>query len=78
MRVLVERAKCQGHAMCLAYAPGVFELDELGYNVHDGILEVPDEQAGPTRRAAAACPERVITVMESDPVGLPDRRAGAR
>jgi ferredoxin len=61
MRVDIERAICQGHARCAAVAPQVFELDD------DGYIATPSQQVAPeweaaARRAANACPEKVISV----------------
>ena len=61
MRILVDRGKCCGHARCNAKAPDLFALDDLGY-VSVDELEVPEGEEGSARAAAAACPERAITV----------------
>jgi ferredoxin len=64
MRIHVNRAACEGHAMCNVTAPDVFQLDELGYNALDGEMEVSEDLSEQARRGAAACPERAITVIE--------------
>ena len=64
MRVTVDAARCQGHALCAAAAPGVFELSD-----EDGHSSVPAPEVPPDRKvdvqaAAANCPERAISVGE--------------
>ena len=61
MRIRVDRDKCQGHAMCFAVAPELYELDEEGYSSID-TLEVPPESEEDARRGAAACPEGAISL----------------
>jgi ferredoxin len=63
MRVSVDLDVCQGHARCARLAPQVFSLDEAGYVV---LLreDVPAELEDGVRKAAAACPERAITIEE--------------
>lgn len=64
MKVHVDVERCTGHARCLAEAPDVFVLDDLGYNVtevYDVVVEF-EEQA---TRGAMACPESAITIAES-------------
>ncbi len=63
MKINVNRAKCQGHAMCFANGPDVYPLDDLGYTALDGEVEVPDSLAEQARRGALVCPERVITIV---------------
>ena len=63
MRVRVDVDKCTGHARCASYAPDVFVLDELGYNVTP-LTEVPPEHEEAARKGALACPELAITVEE--------------
>ena len=65
MKIIVDKSKCVGHAMCAAAAPEVFELDELGYlrfseKTVDASLEAQ------ARRGARACPECAITLVEAD------------
>jgi len=44
-------------------APGLFLLDQHGYNVSDGKT-VPAEQEDAARRAMRGCPEGAITLVE--------------
>ncbi|MCE2391740.1 MAG: ferredoxin [Proteobacteria bacterium] len=64
MRTRVDADKCQGHAVCNRFAPGVFKLrDEDGraYVESEGVPAEFEEQA---KRAALSCPEQAI---ELDP-----------
>ncbi|MET0371367.1 MAG: ferredoxin [Sphingobium sp.] len=63
MKIIVDHAKCQGHAMCYNYAPDLFELDDDGYN-RMPPFEVPADQRDLAERAVEACPERAITMIE--------------
>jgi ferredoxin len=62
--VRVDRARCQGHARCVALAPEIFEADALGNGraIGDGV--VAPALVGKLRLAAANCPEHAITVAE--------------
>ncbi len=60
MRIRVDRAKCQGHALCAAAAPDLFTLDDDGYS-NVGEIDVPPGMEDLARRGALACPERAIT-----------------
>jgi ferredoxin len=63
-RVRVNPARCQGHARCVAVAPELFALDELGNSHAIGGGTVPPDLADKARLAAANCPELAITVTE--------------
>ena len=64
MRVVVDPDLCQGHARCALHAPDVFGLTEddgHAYVVADPVPAVHEEAA---RKAAVACPERAIDVVD--------------
>jgi ferredoxin len=63
MKVLVDVAKCQGHARCVAVAPSLFELNSDGFN-DQPEWPVPEGQEALARRAVNACPERVLKLSE--------------
>ena len=65
MKIIIDRAKCVGHARCAAIAPELFLLDAEGYIAIDGF-DVPAGQEALAKRGARACPERVVTVSEDD------------
>ena len=61
MKVSIDRGTCTGHGLCYMSAPQVFRDDDEGYGqVLDG--EVTAEHTDDARHAAAACPERAITI----------------
>ena len=67
MKVVVDMALCQGHSVCLAEAPEVFEVleQEEGYPQVRVLLESPPEALREKVLAAARyCPNHVITVVE--------------
>ena len=62
MRARVDAEKCQGHAACNRFAPGVFKLrDEDGHAYVEGE-EVPAELEEQAQRAALSCPEQAIEI----------------
>jgi ferredoxin len=76
MKVSVDRTKCEGHAVCFAQAPGVYQLDELGYNAIDGVVEMDERFRAEAELGARACPERAITVLaDGDPGGAGEETA---
>jgi ferredoxin len=63
VRIVIDKANCVGHARCAAIAPELFLLDGEGYIAIEGFA-VPEGQEALAKRAARACPERVISVVE--------------
>lgn len=67
MKVVVDLALCQGHSVCLAEAPEVFDVIEPdnGYPQVKVLLENPPEELREkVMKAAKYCPNNVITVLE--------------
>jgi len=62
MKIVFDRAKCQGHGRCYSLAPEVFESDDEGYAVQLVSGEVPADLEDAARLAADNCPEYAITV----------------
>ncbi|SEG88495.1 ferredoxin [Thermomonospora echinospora] len=62
MKIVVDQSKCCGHARCNAFAPDLFELDDLGY-VAVSEVEVPAGMEEAAQTGAGACPERAITIL---------------
>ncbi|MBV8508665.1 MAG: ferredoxin [Xanthobacteraceae bacterium] len=61
-RIVGER--CQGHARCVAIAPELFELDELG-NAHARLHGlVPKGLEAKAWLAKANCPELALDILE--------------
>jgi len=64
--IAVDPELCQGHARCCEIDPEIFTVDELGYsNIGRGRVVPPDGLAA-ARRAVAVCPERALSLDESD------------
>jgi len=62
MKIVFDRAKCQGHGRCYSLAPEVFESDDEGYAVLLCSADVPAGLEDAARLAADNCPEYAITV----------------
>jgi sterol 14-demethylase len=65
LRVTVDLALCQGHAVCMQEAPEVFRVIERAahYPQVQLLLEnPPPELWDRVREAARYCPNRVITI----------------
>ncbi len=60
-RVQVDRQLCEGHALCVESAPGVFDVG------HDDLATAVEHPSDATREqvdgAVAACPRQAITVI---------------
>ncbi|MFH8570264.1 ferredoxin [Streptomyces sp. NPDC017993] len=57
MRVTVDRERCEGHGVCEAVAPGLFQIDDQGDLVmllddHD----IPADQHDPAVQSVLTCP----------------------
>jgi ferredoxin len=63
MKIRIDKAHCVGNARCAAVAPDLFPLDEDGYIAVEEVV-VPPGQEPLARRAARACPERIIFVED--------------
>ena len=67
MKVRIDADLCQGHSVCVAECPEVFEVieQEDGYPVVNLLIESPAEALrDKLMNAAQHCPNRVITVVE--------------
>jgi ferredoxin len=66
MRVRVDPELCQGHGMCHMSAPAIFQLREQ--DGHSYVLSevVPADLEDDARLGADSCPERAISVDDSD------------
>jgi ferredoxin len=55
-----------GHGRCYAVAPELLDCDDEGYvTVRGSAIDVPEDQVGQARDAAANCPERAIELTEA-------------
>jgi ferredoxin len=62
MRVLVDRATCEGNAMCMGVAPAVFQVKDDDSKVT--ILEEspPEDRRATVEDAVRACPTQALSV----------------
>jgi len=65
-KVHVDQGLCQGHGRCYATAPDLFEPDDIGNGFAIGDGAVPPASEGRARVAVANCPERAITLDDTD------------
>ncbi|PPJ22680.1 ferredoxin [Nocardia nova] len=67
VHLVVDRAACAGHGLCYGTAPELLESDDVGNPV---VLDdpVPDSHLDAAHRAAAACPERALTLSGAPPL----------
>jgi ferredoxin len=65
-KVSVNRHRCKGHARCVALAPDVFEVDELGGGRVIGNGMVWSDLRDKAYLAKPNCPESAIDVEEGD------------
>ena len=74
-RVVVDKGLCQGHSVCVAEAPEIFRVIDVGgpYPMVDVIQEAPaPELRSKAEGAAELCPNSVIRIVYLD-----DERSGA-
>ncbi len=57
----IERGRCQGHGICAAVAPNIFDLDGDGKAFSLVDFVAADERAD-FDEAVAMCPEKAISV----------------
>jgi len=62
LKIMIDRSKCTGEAICVGIAPEVFELDE------DGIAVVVSAEGADREaifEAAESCPADAIVVIDA-------------
>ncbi|MEU8803254.1 ferredoxin [Spirillospora sp. NPDC048819] len=60
MQIEVDRARCQGHALCSLVDEKLFPLDEEGYTALPDVQPVAPADAERARTGAGSCPERAL------------------
>lgn len=60
MRVVVDRDRCEGNAVCVKIAPAVFKLDDDDYATVTAD-PVPAEQEALAEQAIAECPRAALS-----------------
>jgi len=63
MRVEVVRDRCEGHGLCEATAPLVYEMDDDGF-AHVLAEPVPPELAAQAEAGARVCPVAALRVLD--------------
>jgi ferredoxin len=65
-RLVVDAAKCDGHGICVLRCPDLLTLDAWGFVGIDTDEPVTGRDLRRARSAAAACPERALSVVSVD------------
>ena len=60
MRVVVDRDRCEGNAVCVRVAPKLFQLDDDDYAVVTAD-PIPAEQETLAEQAIAECPRAALS-----------------
>jgi len=60
MRIVVDRDRCEGNAVCVGIAPELFELDAEDY-VMITVDPIPADQEALAEQAIAECPRAALT-----------------
>lgn len=64
-RINVDRNRCEGHALCVALVPDVFETDDEGKATVPG--PVSDDQLDNIRLAVDTCPAAALRIEAPQP-----------
>jgi len=66
--LMIDAAKCTGHARCYLYAaPGLLSGDDEGFVDQRGSRVVlRDQDIAPAELAEESCPEQAITIIDED------------
>lgn len=62
MRVILDRAACQGHGRCYSLAPALFEADDEGHAVLTCDRDLRAQELDAARLAVDSCPEFAISL----------------
>jgi ferredoxin len=62
VRITVDRARCEGHAQCIAVAPEVYDLDDDAVAVLRTGPEIPEHLQQSASYGADMCPVMAILV----------------
>lgn len=63
MRLAIDSGKCEGHGLCAARAPQLFDVDDYGMSFLL-VDKVPDDQHDAAENSINICPEQAISVMD--------------
>lgn len=57
MRIIVDHDRCEGHGVCEAAAPELFQIDDAGDLVfHLDGLDIPETQRNAATQSVLTCP----------------------
>lgn len=62
----MDQARCQGHALCALGTPDLFELSEEDGHAQPARDVVPSDRREAAQRAELDCPERAISLTDSE------------
>lgn len=60
MRIIVDRDRCEGNAVCVGIAPDLFELDDDDYVVVTKD-PIPADRVAAAEQAIAECPRAALS-----------------
>ena len=63
MRVIVDRDRCEGNAVCMGIAPDIFDLDDEDYAVVK-TDPIPTDQEELAEQSIAECPRAALKRSE--------------
>jgi ferredoxin len=63
MRVVVDRDRCEGNAICVGIAPELFQLDQDEYAIVTAD-PVPADQEALAEQAIAECPRAALSRLD--------------
>jgi ferredoxin len=66
MKIAIDLNRCSGHARCAAEAPSLFTIDPADGTAVVISDEVPEERRALALRAASACPETAVLILEEE------------
>ena len=68
MRVEIDVEMCQGHGRCAVVCPELFDIDDSGFGFvrPEAPNALTTDLVARARQAVLNCPERAITLIESE------------
>jgi ferredoxin len=66
MRITVDRARCEGHGLCVERSPDLFTMDDDGELMeHYGGVALPDSLESDAASAVAVCPVAALSLEDN-------------
>ncbi len=63
LRIIIDRRKCTGEALCVGIAPEVFDLDEEGIAI---VIDPEGADEETLMEAVESCPTEAITLLTEE------------